>query len=28
MPAEAFDTVKLYRDEYRAVHRGAKGAVR
>ena len=28
MPAEAFDTVKLYRDEYRAAQRGGKGAVR
>ena len=28
MPAEAFDTVKLYRDEYRAAHRGAKGGER
>ena len=28
MPAEAFDTVKQYRDEYRAAHRGAKGGVR
>jgi TRAP-type transport system periplasmic protein len=27
MPAEAFDTVKLYRDEYRAAHGGAKGGV-
>ncbi len=27
MPAEAFDTVKRYRDEYRAAHRGAKGGV-
>src|SRR5512135_1357314 len=28
MPAEAFDTVKLYRDEYRAAHRGVKTGVR
>jgi TRAP-type C4-dicarboxylate transport system substrate-binding protein len=28
MPAEAFDTVKLYRDEYRATNRGTKAAVR
>jgi TRAP-type C4-dicarboxylate transport system substrate-binding protein len=28
MPAEAFDTVKLYRDEYRAAHRGGKVEVR
>ena len=28
MPAEAFDTVKSYRDEYRAAHRGAKAGVR
>jgi TRAP-type C4-dicarboxylate transport system substrate-binding protein len=28
MPAEAFDTVKRYRDEYRTAHRGAKGGVR
>ena len=28
MPAEAFDTVKMYRDEYRAAHRGAKGGAR
>jgi TRAP-type C4-dicarboxylate transport system substrate-binding protein len=28
MPAEAFDTVKLYRDEYRAAQRGAKAGVR
>ena len=27
-PAEAFDTVKRYRDEYRAAHRGGKSAVR
>jgi TRAP-type C4-dicarboxylate transport system substrate-binding protein len=27
MPAEAFDTVKKYRDEYRAAHPGGKGAV-
>jgi TRAP-type C4-dicarboxylate transport system substrate-binding protein len=28
MPAEAFDTVKRYRDEYRAAQRGGKGGVR
>jgi TRAP-type C4-dicarboxylate transport system substrate-binding protein len=28
MPAEAFDTVKRYRDEYRAAHPGGKSAVR
>jgi hypothetical protein len=28
MPAEAFDTVKRYRDEYRAAQRGEKGAGR
>jgi TRAP-type C4-dicarboxylate transport system substrate-binding protein len=28
MPAEAFDTVKRYRDEYRAAQRGVKSAVR
>jgi hypothetical protein len=28
MPAEAFDTVKRFRDEYRAAHGGAKGGVR
>ena len=28
MPAEAFDTVKRYRDEYRAAHHGVKGAAR
>ena len=28
MPAEAFDTVKKYRDEYRAAQPGGKGAVR
>ncbi|OYV97978.1 MAG: hypothetical protein B7Z62_04840 [Deltaproteobacteria bacterium 37-65-8] len=27
MPAEAFDTVKRYRDEYRAAHRGGKTTV-
>jgi TRAP-type C4-dicarboxylate transport system substrate-binding protein len=28
MPAEAFDTVKKYRDEYRAAQRGGKGGAR
>ncbi|MHB8833700.1 MAG: hypothetical protein ACYC9V_11100, partial [Desulfobacteria bacterium] len=28
MPAEAFDTVKWFRDEYRAAHRGGKSAGR
>jgi TRAP-type C4-dicarboxylate transport system substrate-binding protein len=28
MPAEAFDTVKKYRDEYRATQVGRKGGVR
>jgi len=28
MPAEAFDTVKRYRDEYRAAQHGGKGAGR
>lgn len=28
MPADAFDTVKKYRDEYRAAQRGGKGGVR
>jgi hypothetical protein len=27
MPVEAFDTVKGYREEYRAAHPGGKGAV-
>ena len=28
MPAEAFDTVKGYREEYRAAHRAGKAGVR